>query len=69
MRSADLDHLEGHPLFYRRFLIRVSMADGTVRAAWMYFGNDPSGPIIQSGRYENGPRLSVNEAPGSHPKL
>ena len=66
---ADLDRLEGHPRFYRRFLTRVSMADGIMRAAWMYFGNDPSGPIIQSGRYENGPRLSVNEAPGSHPKL
>jgi gamma-glutamylaminecyclotransferase len=49
---ADLDRLEGHPLFYRRFLTRVSLVDGTVKAAWMYFGSYPSGPIVLSGRYE-----------------
>ena len=55
---ADLDRLEGHPRYYRRFLTRVSLADGTVRAAWMYFGNQPSGPIISSGRYEKASRSS-----------
>lgn len=49
---ADLDRLEGHPRFYRRFLTRVCLVDGTVKAAWMYFGNHPSGPIISSGLYE-----------------
>jgi len=57
---ADLDRLEGHPRFYRRFLTRVSLVDGTIKAAWMYFGNYPSGPIISSGRYENPARSSAS---------
>jgi len=48
---ADLDRLEGHPNCYRRYLIRVVLADGSVRAAWMYFFDRPDGPIMESGRY------------------
>ena len=49
---ADLDRLEGHPRYYQRRLTRVKLADQTVRSAWVYFGNYPSGPIVSSGRYE-----------------
>jgi gamma-glutamylcyclotransferase (GGCT)/AIG2-like uncharacterized protein YtfP len=48
---ADLDRLEGHPYCYRRYLTRVALVDGSVRAAWMYFFPDPKGPIIESGLY------------------
>ena len=48
---ADLDRLEGHPRFYRRQLTRVVLADGAIRAAWMYFIEKPDGPIVESGRY------------------
>jgi gamma-glutamylaminecyclotransferase len=49
---ADLDRLEGHPRYYQRVFTRVILTDRTVRAAWMYFGNFPSGLIVSSGRYE-----------------
>ncbi len=49
---ADLDRLEGHPNCYRRYLTRVALAEGTVRAAWMYFFDQPDGPIVGSGRYQ-----------------
>ena len=51
---ADLDRLEGHPRYYQRHLTRIILADRTITAAWMYFGNFPSGVIVPSGRYELG---------------
>ena len=50
---AKLDRLECHPTFYQRYLTQVALADGEVRAAWMYFANHPSGQIITTGRYES----------------
>jgi gamma-glutamylaminecyclotransferase len=49
---ADLDRLEGHPVFYRRHLTKVALEDGTMRSAWMYFAVHPHGPIWETGRYE-----------------
>ena len=49
---ADLDRLEGHPHCYHRYLTQVALADGSLRAAWMYFFPDPEGPIIESGLYQ-----------------
>lgn len=48
---ADLDRLEGHPIFYRRQLTRVALVEGPERAAWMYFAVHPHGSIRESGRY------------------
>ena len=34
---AQLDILEGHPKWYERKQIAISMADGTIKFAWLYF--------------------------------
>ena len=49
---ADLDALEGHRSYSRRYLTRVTLSEGTVKAAWICFGNYPPGPIVPSGRDE-----------------
>lgn len=41
---ASVDRLEGHPSFYKRKLVDISMSDWTTKTAWVYF--------VQSEHYE-----------------
>ena len=47
----QVDRLEGHPHWYRREEIEVTLADGSNVWAWMYFNESPRGRLIESGDY------------------
>lgn len=47
---ARLDGLEGHPHWYRREEVEVTLQDGHNVKVWMYVMTDrPQGPIVASG--------------------
>jgi gamma-glutamylaminecyclotransferase len=46
-----MDHLEGHPLHYRRTSVDVLDGDGRTFRAWVYFYPERRGTLIQSGDY------------------
>ncbi len=45
-----LDRMEGHPRYYERREISVTVG-GTLYTAWMYF-RDPPGILVQSGDFD-----------------
>ena len=47
-----VDRLEGHPGWYRREEIQVLTAEGSNGTAWLYFYQEKSGKLVQSGRYD-----------------
>lgn len=49
---SHLDQLEGHPDFYTREEIEVKLQSGKVITAWIYFNDNPSGSIDDSGNYK-----------------
>ena len=51
----ELDRLEGHPYHYRRAMVSVALVGGETLRVWLYFHTEPSGPILESGRYDGDP--------------
>jgi len=47
---AALDRLEGHPSFYCRKWVPIRHPGGT-GYAWLYFANQPEGPIEATGNW------------------
>lgn len=48
---SRLDQLEGHPSWYCREQVEVTLATGQIVSAWIYFHPNPEGQIIHSGCY------------------
>ena len=48
--EGRIDSLEGHPRWYKRELIDVSVGN-EIYKAWIYF-NETDKPVIESGNYE-----------------
>jgi gamma-glutamylaminecyclotransferase len=61
---ASLDQLEGHPSFYKRKLIDISMSDWTTQKAWVYFvQTEPFDEWLPSVRSYEGSHLSDYSEP------
>ena len=50
-RLKLLDTLEGHPGWYERKKVTI-LGNAKNHKAWLYFNNDKSGRLIESGDYE-----------------
>lgn len=48
-----LDHLEGHPIFYKREVTKINLDGGGEAKAWMYFCTQLAAPIVESGDYRD----------------
>ncbi|AFE86182.1 putative AIG-2 protein [Salinivibrio phage CW02] len=52
--TGPLDRLEGYPRFYNRTKTPVILDDGTLVDAWLYHIDEETGPVIESGDWEDG---------------
>jgi gamma-glutamylaminecyclotransferase len=52
-KLVHIDALEGHPAWYKREIITVVDEDGNKFQAWVYFNDDSSGELIESGDYND----------------
>jgi len=63
---TDIDNYKGHPDWYRREMVEVTLEDGTVHSAWMYFYHTRIGKLSPDGAYH--PEQPATEAP-SRPRF
>jgi gamma-glutamylcyclotransferase (GGCT)/AIG2-like uncharacterized protein YtfP len=52
MSLLMIDLLEGHPSWYYRKKIYVETDEGKVYKAWMYFNEQKTNDLVESGTYE-----------------
>jgi gamma-glutamylcyclotransferase (GGCT)/AIG2-like uncharacterized protein YtfP len=48
-----LDHLEGHPICYKRKKVFIILDSGEEITAWLYFYPEPYGVLVESGDYKD----------------
>lgn len=51
--TGPLDTLEGFPRFYNRTKTDIILDDGTLVDAWLYHIDEETGPVIESGDWED----------------
>lgn len=59
----DLDSLEGHPTWYTREEITVTLDNGKALTAWIYFNPNKSAQISNTGDYRNPFKNEEKESP------
>ena len=53
-KIPSLDHLEGHPCWYKREAVPVRLDNGETTEAWLYFNDKQAGSqIIETGNYDD----------------